>query len=191
MTPREKIRKKLGTTFRSFDAWCFWENPPWRFDECISICLVPDWTRANNRRGFEPGSEINEKRETEFVRKTFWKCIIRAYKINSRLNAFKLYFLENEASNFISRPLPYFLVQPPAVVFVVIVYSAVVFNRFQVYLTNVQTRSARKSRRRVRRKASIPYLQFVCSRMITPLSACTTIIAPPCIADSYMYTQCG
>lgn len=189
MTPREKIRKKLGTTFRSFDAWCFWENPPWRFDECVSICLVPDWTRANNRRGFEPGSEISEKRETEFVRKTFWKCIIRAYKTNSRLNAFKLYFLENEASN--GQILFHVLCLISLYNLLCIVYSAVVFNRFEVYLTNVQTRSARKSGRRVRRKASIPYLQFVCSRMITPLSACTTIIAPPCIADSYMYTQCG
>lgn len=162
----------------------FWKNRPWRFDECISICLVPDWTRANNRWGFEPRSEFSEKRETEFVRKTFWKFIIRAYKTNSRLNAFKLYFLENEALN--GQILFHVLYLISFYNLLWIVYSAVVFNRFEVYLTNFQTRSPRT--RRIRRKVSILYLQFVCWRMITPLSACTTIIAPPCIADSYMYT---
>ena len=110
--------------------------------------------------------------------------MIRVYMCSSQLNAFKLYFLENEALNGQILFLVLYLIFLYNLLW--IVYSAIVFNRFDVYSTNFQTRSPRI--RRVRRKASILYLQFVCSRMISPLSACTTIIAPPCIADSYMYT---
>lgn len=110
--------------------------------------------------------------------------MIRVYMCSSQLNAFKLYFLENEALNGQILFLVLYLIFLYNLLW--IVYSALVFNRFDVYSTNFQTRSSRI--RRVRRKASILYLQFVCSRMISPLSACTTIIAPPCIADSYMYT---
>ena len=110
--------------------------------------------------------------------------MIRVYMCSSQLNAFKLYFLENEALNGQILFLVLYLIFLYNLLW--IVYSALVFNRFDVYSTNFQTRSPRI--RRVRRKASILYLQFVCSRMISPLSACTTIIAPPCIADSYMYT---
>ena len=110
--------------------------------------------------------------------------MIRVYMSISQLNAFKLYFLENEALNGQILFLVLYLIFLYNLLW--IVYSAIVFNRFDVYSTNFQTRSPRI--RRVRRKASILYLQFVCSRMISPLSACTTIIAPPCIADSYMYT---